>query len=90
LTAGKDSLRQRNLIPLLFCGGRGEGREKQGQNEKAIIIITVFTKMSTKTPYKIISKGPFSVTIYFLTTEWRIKTVWLYQNDDFERDLVTG
>jgi hypothetical protein len=38
------------LKPLLFCGGRGEGREKQGQNEKAIINYIIFLNIVKKKP----------------------------------------
>jgi hypothetical protein len=79
------------LKPLLFCGGRGEGREKQGQkNEKAIIIIAVFPKRSTK-------KRPpgSSVKVFFgdniLSKNRAVeKTAWFHENDDFICDSVTG
>jgi hypothetical protein len=41
---------------------RREGRRKRkagAKNEKAIIIIAVFPKRSTKNPSKVISKSPF-------------------------------
>jgi hypothetical protein len=47
--------------PLLFCGGRGEGREKQGQKMKktTFLIIAFFASRSTENSAKHQRKGFF-------------------------------
>jgi hypothetical protein len=55
--------------PLLFCGGRGEGREKQGQKmeKTTLFIIPFFAFRSTENSAKRQQKGPFGLEKAFWT-----------------------